>query len=104
MWKCIRHFYFLFSDVPTFAFFCFPPLFKSTILDFFPLNLYDELRISQVDSQDSSFLESADFFMSAFSASLQTALQGFHSCAVHLDTVVSFIYPADTQLDCSKNV
>ena len=28
----------------------------------------------------------------------------FHSCTVHLDTIESFIYPTDAQLDCSKNV
>jgi len=28
----------------------------------------------------------------------------FHSCAVHRDTIESFIYPTDAQLDCSKNV
>jgi len=27
----------------------------------------------------------------------------FHSCTVHLDTIESFIYPTDAQLDCSKN-
>jgi len=27
-----------------------------------------------------------------------------HSCTVHLDTIESFIYPNDAQLDCSKNV
>jgi len=27
-----------------------------------------------------------------------------HSCPVHLDTIESFIYPTDAQLDCSKNV
>ena len=26
----------------------------------------------------------------------------FHSCTVHLDTIASFIYPTDAQLDCSK--
>jgi len=28
----------------------------------------------------------------------------FHSCTVHLDTIESFIYPTDAQIDCSKNV
>ena len=28
----------------------------------------------------------------------------FHNCTVHLDTIESFIYPTDAQLDCSKNV
>ena len=28
----------------------------------------------------------------------------FHSCTVHLDTIESFIYPTDAQLDYSKNV
>jgi hypothetical protein len=28
----------------------------------------------------------------------------FYSCTVHLDTIESFIYPTDAQLDCSKNV
>ena len=32
------------------------------------------------------------------------ALFNFHSCTVHLDTIESFIYPTDAQLDCSKNV
>jgi len=27
-----------------------------------------------------------------------------HSCTVHLDTIESFIYPTDEQLDCSKDV
>jgi hypothetical protein len=27
----------------------------------------------------------------------------FHSCTVKLDTIESFIYPTDAQLDCSKN-
>jgi hypothetical protein len=25
-----------------------------------------------------------------------------HSCTVHLDTIESFIYPTNTQLECSK--
>ena len=33
-----------------------------------------------------------------------TVFMNFHSCTVHLDTVESFIYPTDTQPDCSKNV
>jgi len=28
----------------------------------------------------------------------------FHSCTVHLDTIESFIYPTDAQLDCSKGM
>jgi hypothetical protein len=28
----------------------------------------------------------------------------FHSCTMHLDTIESFIYPTDAQLDLSKNV
>jgi len=28
----------------------------------------------------------------------------FHSCTVHLDTIESFIYPTDAQLDCSKRI
>ena len=28
----------------------------------------------------------------------------FHSCTVHFDTIESFIYPTDAQVDCSKNV
>ena len=28
----------------------------------------------------------------------------FHNCPVHLDTIESFIYPTDAQLDCSKSV
>jgi len=28
----------------------------------------------------------------------------FYSCTVHLDTIESFIYPTDAQLDCSRNV
>ena len=32
------------------------------------------------------------------------ALESSHSCTVHLDTIESFIYPTDAQLDCSKNV
>ena len=28
----------------------------------------------------------------------------FHGWTVHLDTIESFIYPTDAQLDCSKNV
>jgi len=28
----------------------------------------------------------------------------FHSSTVHFDTIESFIYPTDAQLDCSKNV
>jgi hypothetical protein len=27
-----------------------------------------------------------------------------HSCTMHLETVESFIYPTDAQLNCSKNV
>ena len=30
--------------------------------------------------------------------------RNFHSCTVSLDTIESFIYPTDAQLDCSKNV
>jgi len=26
----------------------------------------------------------------------------FHSCTMHLDTIKSFVYPTDAQLDCSK--
>ena len=28
----------------------------------------------------------------------------FHRCVVNLDTIESFIYPTDAQIDCSKNV
>jgi hypothetical protein len=28
----------------------------------------------------------------------------FHSCTIYLDTIESFIYPPDAQLDLSKNV
>jgi len=28
----------------------------------------------------------------------------FHICTVRPDTIESFIYPTDAQLDCSKNV
>jgi hypothetical protein len=28
----------------------------------------------------------------------------FHNSTLHLDTVESFIYPTDAQIDCSKNV
>jgi hypothetical protein len=30
-------------------------------------------------------------------------LTNFHSLTVHLDTIQSFIYPTDAQLDCYKN-
>ena len=35
---------------------------------------------------------------------MEIRLRNFHSCTVHLDTIESFIYPTDAQLDCSKNV
>jgi hypothetical protein len=28
----------------------------------------------------------------------------FHSCTVHIDTIESFVYPTDAQIDCSKTV
>ena len=34
----------------------------------------------------------------------RTLFHDFYSCAVHLDTIESFIYPTDAQLDCSKNI
>jgi hypothetical protein len=33
---------------------------------------------------------------------IEVTKKNFYICAVHLDTIESFIYPTDAQLDCSK--
>jgi len=43
-------------------------------------------------------------FHYSINAALQQKNVFFHSCAVHLDTIESFIHPTDAQLDYSKNV
>ena len=43
-------------------------------------------------------------YLLQFGQNVESLTVNFHSCAVHLDTIESFIYPTDAHLDCSKNV
>jgi len=48
--------------------------------------------------------EKSDLTDVGFITFLWNYLYNFHICTARLDTIESFIYPTDAQLDCSKNV
>jgi len=59
-----------------------------------------ENTIHSLKAKDSGGYEEISMWILKLSSSF--IIFFFHSCTVHLDTIESFNYPTDAQLDCSE--